>query len=41
MNAFGFVSNSARDARTSVARSCDCVTAIATSFSDCPGRTVY
>lgn len=40
MNAFGFASNSARDARASVARSCDCVTAIATSFNDCPGFTV-
>jgi hypothetical protein len=41
MNAFGFASNSARAARASVARSCDCVTATATSFNDCPGRTVY
>jgi hypothetical protein len=40
MKAFGFASKSAREARASVALSCDCVTAIATSFSDCPGRTV-
>jgi hypothetical protein len=40
MKALGFASNNAREARASVARSCDCVTAIATSFSDCPGRTV-
>jgi hypothetical protein len=41
MKAFGFASNNACDARASVARSCDCVTAIATSFNDCPGFTVY
>lgn len=41
MNAPGFASNRARVARASVARSCDCVTSIATSLSDCPGRTVY
>jgi hypothetical protein len=41
MKAFGFASNNACDARASVALSCDCVTAIATSFNDCPGRTVY
>jgi hypothetical protein len=40
MKALGFASNNAREARARVARSCDCVTAIATSFSDCPGRTV-
>jgi hypothetical protein len=34
MKALGFASKSARAARASVARSCDCVTAIATSFSD-------
>jgi hypothetical protein len=37
INAFGFASNKAFEARASVARSCDCVAAIATSFSDCPG----
>lgn len=41
MNAFGFASNNACDARASVPLSCDCVTAIATSFNDCPGFTVY
>ena len=41
MNAAGFVSNSACVERASTALSCDCVTAIATSFSDCPARTVY
>jgi hypothetical protein len=37
INAFGFASKRAFEARTSVARSCDCVAAIATSLSDCPG----
>jgi hypothetical protein len=37
INAFGFASNRAFEARASVARSCDCVAAIATSLSDCPG----
>jgi hypothetical protein len=41
INAFGFASNKAFEARASVARSCDCVAAIATSLSDCPGRIVY
>src|ERR1700684_1449493 len=41
INAFGFASNRAFEARASVARSCDCVEAIATSLSDCPGRIVY
>jgi hypothetical protein len=36
MNALGFASNSARDARTSTAGSCDCVAAMARSLSDCP-----
>ena len=41
MNALGFASNKALEARANVARSCDCVAAIATSLSDCPGRIVY
>ena len=41
INAFGFASNKAFEARASVARSCDCVAATATSLSDCPGRIVY
>ena len=34
MNAFGLASKIAFDARAKVARSCDCVSAIAMSFSD-------
>jgi hypothetical protein len=41
LKAPGFASNNARVARASVARSRDWVTAIATSFNDCPGFTVY
>lgn len=40
MNEEGFASKIAFDARDNTARSCDCVTAMATSFSDCPGFTV-
>jgi hypothetical protein len=40
MKADGFASKIAFDARDNTARSCDCVTAIATSLSDCPGLTV-
>ncbi|HEV3105988.1 MAG TPA: hypothetical protein VGZ01_09885 [Trinickia sp.] len=39
-NADGLASKMAFDARLSTARSCDCVTAIATSLSDCPGLTL-
>jgi hypothetical protein len=37
INALGFASNNAFEARASVPRSCDCVAAIAASLSDCPG----
>jgi hypothetical protein len=40
MKEAGFASKIAFEARDNTARSCDCVTAMATSFSDCPGFTV-
>ncbi|GLU32276.1 hypothetical protein Busp01_21180 [Trinickia caryophylli] len=41
MKADGLASKIALAARASTAFSCDCVMAIATSFRDCPGFTVY